>query len=413
MKRWFFRLILLVVCLAVAGFFITDATPPFATNQNSTLTIKQLTKANAPVYLANEKLYQVTILPTEATAVLNHGVAKVQRLFPFLTGIKADYLQNKVQLQGVVNVLGRYLTLSFEVEPTPEVPKLTALKVGPIPIPQTVTDWGIGQAQQHPRTQQLLSIYQTIEQVNVSPTQIVVKYQSGKVVSGINQQSRELLFSAEQQQQIGYYLTAIYVFASQQQGVRLPDFWKLFQYLTEQARQQVRQGASAVAQNQAILTALALYQSSFPTGDYLANKALRNERRRIFYVHRRKDLARHFSFSAAIALYAGNEVSDTLGLWKELDDAKNGSGFSFYDLAADRAGIQFAAYATKDEQTAKAVQQKIVNTTADALIPRLSQLPEGMTESQFKRRYQNPDSQGYLQLVKQIDQRIQASQLYQ
>ncbi|WP_163833453.1 hypothetical protein [Spartinivicinus ruber] len=413
MKRWFFRLILLVVCLALVGFLITDTQPPFATDQDSTLTLKQLTKANAPVYLPNEKLYQMTLLPSDATAVLNHGVTKIQRGFPNLAGVKAEYLQNKVKLQGALTWLGRYLTVSLEVAPTPEVPTVTALKVGPIPIPQGVTEWGLDTAQRYSRVQQLLSLYQTIDQVRVTPEQLVVKYQSRKVVSGINQQSRQLLFSPEQQQHIGFYLTAIYVFASQQQDVRLPSFWRLFQYLTEQAQQQVQQGASAVAQNQAMITALALYQSSFPTADYLANKALRGERRRIFYLHQRKDLARHFSFSAAIALYAGSEVSDTLGLWKELDDAKNGSGFSFYDLAADRAGIQFATYATQDENTARAVQQKIINTTADALIPRLNRLPEGMTESQFKQRYQNPESEGYQRLVKKIDQTILASQLYQ
>lgn len=412
MKRWFFRIIQWVMFLALVGFLITDSEPPFVPNQDSTLTIKQLTTAKAPVYLPNEKLYRMTLSPAESAAVLNHGVTKIKSMVPVLYGIQANYFPDKVKLESTLTLLGRYLTVSLLVEPTPDIPQISALRVGPIPIPQVITDWGVKQLQQQTVAQQLLSIYQTVETVSVSPEQIVVKYHSKKVVSSINQQSRQLLFTPEQQQQIDYYLTAVYVFASQQQGVRLPDFWKLFQYVTQLAQQQVEQGASAIAQNQAIITALALYQSSFPTTGYLSNKALRHERRRIFYLNRRKDIARHFSLSAAIALYAGNEVSDTIGLWKELDDAKSGSGFSFYDLAADRAGIQFAAYATKDEATAKRVQKSILSASSDALVPPFRRLPEGMTESQFKQRYQNPDSAGYQQLVKHIDKQILASKLY-
>ncbi len=62
----------------------------------------------------------------------------------------------------------------------------------------------------------------------------------------------------------------------------------------------------------------------------------------------RPDWARHFWVSAAVMLLASDRVSDAAGLLKEeLDAGVGGSGFSFGDLMADRAGTEFARAATR------------------------------------------------------------------
>ena len=69
--------------------------------------------------------------------------------------------------------------------------------------------------------------------------------------------------------------------------------------------------------------------------------------RRPFVLHRREDLAKHWAFSAALTSVLGEETAASLGEWKELDDSlANGSGFSFVDIAADRAGMRTALQAT-------------------------------------------------------------------
>ena len=61
----------------------------------------------------------------------------------------------------------------------------------------------------------------------------------------------------------------------------------------------------------------------------------------------RPDSARHFWVSAAVTALVGDVVSDAAGLLKEeLDAGEGGSGFSFGDLMADRAGTEFARAAT-------------------------------------------------------------------
>ena len=56
----------------------------------------------------------------------------------------------------------------------------------------------------------------------------------------------------------------------------------------------------------------------------------------------RRDLAQHFVLSAFLAANSGTQAAEAAGLAKEVVDAQGPSGFSFTDIAADRAGIRFA-----------------------------------------------------------------------
>ena len=56
----------------------------------------------------------------------------------------------------------------------------------------------------------------------------------------------------------------------------------------------------------------------------------------------RHDWAQHFAVSAALAVLIGPQNAEAAGVVKEISDSRGGSGFSFADLSADLAGIQFA-----------------------------------------------------------------------
>ena len=56
----------------------------------------------------------------------------------------------------------------------------------------------------------------------------------------------------------------------------------------------------------------------------------------------RRDLAQHFFVSGYLTATMGAEAANAAGVAKELVDANTTSGFSFADLAADRAGVRFA-----------------------------------------------------------------------
>ena len=119
----------------------------------------------------------------------------------------------------------------------------------------------------------------------------------------------------------------------------------------------------------------------------------------------REDWPRHYALSAALAVLEHPLVSDAGGLMKEqLDALTRGSGFSFGDLAADRAGVRFAAAATQSEAAARAMVVRLQNGFAvDDFFPDAAHLPENLTVEQFRRDYSGVGSQRYREQVDTID----------
>ncbi|HEX5223435.1 MAG TPA: hypothetical protein VFZ59_27995 [Verrucomicrobiae bacterium] len=124
----------------------------------------------------------------------------------------------------------------------------------------------------------------------------------------------------------------------------------------------------------------------------------------------RDDWARHYCLSAALAVVENPFVSDAGGLIKEeLDALTHGSGFSFGDLAADRAGVRFAEAATQSEKAADAMQVRLGNGyTVDDFFPKISDLPENLTLEQFRQDYGGVGSQRYRETFREIETRLDA-----
>jgi len=123
-------------------------------------------------------------------------------------------------------------------------------------------------------------------------------------------------------------------------------------------------------------------------------------------LHGRPDLAKHWALSAALGAVVGDDAGTALGEWKELADSDGGSGFSFVDLAADRAGLR-AARAAVDPARAAATAAALARADAEALLPtRLTGGPEGLTEAQFRARFGSLDADRYADAVALIDREL-------
>jgi len=118
----------------------------------------------------------------------------------------------------------------------------------------------------------------------------------------------------------------------------------------------------------------------------------------------REDWPRHYALSAALAVAEHPLVSDAGGLMKEqLDALTHGSGFSFGDLAADRAGVRFAIAATRSEAAARAMQVRLQNGYAvDDFFPSIT-LPENLTVEQFRRRFDSIGGPRYRAEIRKIE----------
>ena len=103
---------------------------------------------------------------------------------------------------------------------------------------------------------------------------------------------------------------------------------------------------------------------------------------------RRDDWTKHFFVSAALTVLSAQAPSDAIGLFKEELDAGGGSGFSFGDLMADRAGTTFALLATRDDAAARALQERLAaGFRVDDFFPEAADLPEDIQDAELQVAY--------------------------
>jgi hypothetical protein len=168
---------------------------------------------------------------------------------------------------------------------------------------------------------------------------------------------------------------------------------------------------TAVKENEAAILALAIYAGHHRFANFVGDvqpipgKVALPKKRPL--LAERSDLNQHFIFSAAIKVLSEQGMSSAIGEFKELmDRVTGGSGFSFIDLAADFAGVEFAQAAT-DPLLAQHVQQVLAdNTDESAFFPTLNDLPEGMSRATFNQEFGSVDSAEYLRMVEEIRRRI-------
>ncbi|MBI2180531.1 MAG: hypothetical protein HYU31_06905 [Deltaproteobacteria bacterium] len=127
----------------------------------------------------------------------------------------------------------------------------------------------------------------------------------------------------------------------------------------------------------------------------------------------REDTPKHFIVSAALAAKAGGPLADALGIYKELTDSQGGSGFSFNDIAADRAGTRFGELAANDQASARILQNRLAAQVREKdIMPPAEDLPENMQAAEFNRRFGGVDTPEFKRMMAKIERRIAALPLY-
>lgn len=177
--------------------------------------------------------------------------------------------------------------------------------------------------------------------------------------------------------------------------------------------------ADQADENQAALMAMAIYFGTYRFESLIGSvqpedmKKKRIKKPKIVLAGRH-DLALHFIISAGLKVVSDKGITYSIGEFKELLDAgRGGSGFSFADLAADRAGSRFAEVVTNREGGANKLQRFLVGEMNEHhFFPKISDLPEGLSKMKFERQYINVEAPQYLEMVDKIDSRIDRLPLY-
>lgn len=182
--------------------------------------------------------------------------------------------------------------------------------------------------------------------------------------------------------------------------------------LAELTQQAFAAGDGSAADNRSMFIAVALMVAGVDVGALpKGKKALFDscgKPEAEFTLQGREDLAKHWTVSAALTSFLGTDTSLALGTWKEISDSgAGGTGFSLVDLAADRAGT-FAAQRGADPAQSAALQGWLAQASETNLLPvGALALAEGMTESEFRSRYTDTDSDTFAATVSRIDSVLQ------
>ena len=121
----------------------------------------------------------------------------------------------------------------------------------------------------------------------------------------------------------------------------------------------------------------------------------------------RDDWTKHFFVSAALTVLSAQAPSDAIGLLKEELDAGGGSGFSFGDLLADRAGTTFALLATQDDVAARSLQARLAaGFRVEDFFPEAADLPENIQAAELEARYGGTGGVLFRQYAAEVERRL-------
>jgi len=402
---------LLVLGLAAGGLFVAALEPQALVNRGETISphsvaqARGLLQANDPRRLRSGEARRTAIPATLIDDGINYLATR------FLRGRGALALDDggaEIRLTVRAPLLpgDHFLNFRATLRESDGQPRITSARLGRLPLPvwllEPAFEAGIRQAG-YDREWRLAR--QAFQEVRFEPErrQIVVAY---RWQPALLEHARALAVTADELVHIRAAharLTALV--AAQPPGSRQPLPALLAPLLASD-------GSDQLAKRRAAIFVLAAYLSEKKLASFIPEAASWPKARPTLpTLFGRVDAAQHFVISAALAAWAGEPIADAIGVYKELIDARQGSGFSFADLAADRAGTAFGDLLIK--QPAR-LDRLLETPIADAdLLPALTDFPEAMGERDFRRRFGAPGSPAYQQLTSEIERRLFALPLYQ
>ena len=310
------------------------------------------------------------------------------------------------------NPLGGYINVEAIARPTSALPQFDRLQVGRVPVPGFIADWLLARALDRVNeTEAGKAAADSLRSVRVADGHLVVEYQWN---ADLPERLRSALLPQADQERLRAYHDRLVEVAANPRLARQVSLLDLMRPLNELSAMRSAQG-DPVAENRAALVALAFYVNGRGLTAIVPGASdwpLRPAPRKVTLAGR-SDFSQHFTISAALAATAGSPLSDAIGVYKEVEDARGGSGFSFADIAADRAGTVFGQHATRSPSAARAMQARVRTGIVEAdFMPRSEDLPERLQEAEFKRRFGGVGEPAYAHMIADIDRRIGALRLY-
>ncbi|MEM7469020.1 MAG: hypothetical protein AAF387_19350 [Pseudomonadota bacterium] len=410
-KTLFWLVILFVLPLGLALVALQGIEKNPLVSESLSLTAPRVERAKAllrvhdPRRLKDQGTKTIVVTAQELALIANHLIQRVGQ-----GGAEVSLDHKMINVRGTAAVPGlkptRYVNVDSTLAAEDNYLSFERLRIGKLAIPKRVAN-ALGEfVLMHAyRSADISASTELVKNIIVTPKAFAVTYQWQ---AGLIDAVRDRIISPHTVSQLKQYNDALVAFGEAARSDATLN--ELVHYLGTN----VDPGTDHVKDNQALIFSLSNYVNGRRMSALIPEvKDWPVPKRRKIIAQGRHDLAQHFTTSAALAVTGGSEIADAIGLYKEIDDADGGSGFSFKDLAADRAGTKFGHEATSTDTDAKRIRLQLAEKNgARAFIPDLTGFEEKMTDATFKTRYGGIEDQRYLYVVTDIDRRVNKSPLY-
>lgn len=406
MRTLFTLLALIVLGLPVAAIGLVvmalDDTPrldrPVVITPQQIARAKRIVEGHHPSRRRDRALFTMALPPEDVDLAANYLANRFARGG---AGVALHDGSARVMLSVPLpsNPVGTWLNVEVGLAETPTLPRVQSLRIGGITLPDRLAgligDRVLARLRAQPETRPGIEAIQAVRFAANAAT--VVYTWSDDLVD----RTRAATVTPDDRIRLRRYQERLAAIPGAR--VTLPELLVPLLALAEKQR------GDPVAENRAVLLVLTMHVLGKRL-DVLAPeaRAWANPPRRIVTLAGRDDFPKHFMVSAALAAFADTVLADAIGLEKELEDSRGGSGFSFNDIAADRAGTVFGARASAPD-TARALQTRIaVGVSESDIFPSTADLPEFMSEREFIARFGSVGAPAYRRMMDDIEARVAA-----
>lgn len=399
--------VLLVIALVGSVFVILQPQP--LVNRAAELTPERIAEgkrifdANDPRKLKAGEVRNISLSQADLDLALNYLAHQFGRGSASLA-LLPDGAQMQISAKLPQNPIGAYLNIDVEMRQTDGLPRFEQVRLGGLALGGGMADWLLGRAlASASSSEEYKLLTEVVKKVHVEGGRLHLTYAWQKDLPA---KLGGLLIPPAEQERLRVYQQRLAEIAkaAPKGAVSLAD---LLQPLFKLAGERSAQG-DAVAENRAVILLLTFYVEGRDLAKLVPQaKDWPKPASRHVKLSGRDDFPKHFLISAALSANAGGPLSDAVGLFKEVDDSRGGSGFSFNDLAADRAGVRLGELATASQDSALKLQQRLGGGLHEAdFMPSVEGLPEFMPEAEFKARFGGIGAPAYDKMMQEIERRV-------
>jgi hypothetical protein len=409
-------LLFMLVLVAVAGIESTPLVEPARRLSHQDISrIKLLLRQHDPRHLKKQELRTLFLTERDLNLLLEYANPHLLKASGRVD-MQPEAMKVRLTVKLPDNPLGGYLNITADLSDVDGRIHIKRFTLGGLSLPVWLLEPLLFQGHRVmlARFDEYRTAVDAISSYQFQDDRLVVVYQlDPNLLERLKQSGKVFLLPESETHRMLAYHEELARISGQYVSRRI-SLGKVLTPLFQLAAVRTTESGEPQAENRALLLTLTMYALGMNINRFIDVPLEQPVKSLHLTVLGRHDLVQHYLVSAALTVSAGSGLSAAMGVFKELDDSRGGSGFSFADLLADRAGIRLAEMATGTEPQARLLQKRMGDPLLmeKDFMPSIVDLPEGIMELEFKHRYQDLDSKSYRIIEDEIESRLSQCKVY-